>query len=597
MKKKLLSKAALAALLTLSVSVNNGYAAGRDLDGDGIPNIVDPDIDNDGIPNALDRNVDGGVAKTGPFSGQYIGDNLDNDNPAEKDIDDDGQKDDSLGEKDIDGDGKRNDDSLETDIDGDKRMDDNPSESDVDGDGRNDDDDRDFDIDGDGMDDDDNSEMDIDGDDRDDDSDDDIDGDNRGNGDAAEDDTDGDGRKDDSATEGNDDGDRLDDRMDSDDDNDGSDDNEDSDHRHEDDEQEVQVSLTKQAAATSGSRVRVKVQQMASGKLELEMDGRDLPAGAYDVTVDGTLIGQLNFIADGNESEAEQQWETNANDEDELNLTIPVIGKPIIVSMGGVVYYSGTVPTPPPATGVVTPPASAEGNLIRSVDAPAQANGHMEVEFRATGMHSLEIEFEDVAAGSYTLSIGDAERGTVTLSAGDQGRFKFEVSPEASEGELPLNFPAAGLPLTISLDGTVIFTGTVPAAPPGIGDGTGDDGGGNGTIDDNGGGTPIVSTLNRGTAAPANSKAEIQVQFGAAGSVGVELEAEDLADGDYEFSIDGSVRGTLTISAGRGTLRYEVSPNDPGEQLLDFPVSGLPVTISQGEVTFFSGTAPVAPGA
>ena len=51
------------------------------------------------------------------------------------------------------------------------------------------------------------------------------------------------------------------------------------------------------------------------------------------------------------------------------------------------------------------------------------------------------------------------------------------------------------------------------------------------------------------------------------------------------------------IVKGRGTLRYEVSPNDPGEQLLDFPVSGLPVTISQGEVTFFSGTAPVAPGA
>jgi hypothetical protein len=26
-----------------------------DIDGDGIPNIVDPDVDNDGIPNGLDR--------------------------------------------------------------------------------------------------------------------------------------------------------------------------------------------------------------------------------------------------------------------------------------------------------------------------------------------------------------------------------------------------------------------------------------------------------------------------------------------------------------------------------------------------------------
>lgn len=592
MKKKLLSRAAIAALLSLPFTTAQVQAAGRDLDGDGIPNIVDPDIDNDGIPNALDRNVDGGVAKAGPFAGQYLGDNLDNDNPAERDIDDDGQPDDSLGESDIDGDGKRDDSSLETDTDGDKRADDHPSESDLDGDGRRNDDDRDFDIDGDGLDDDDNSEMDIDGDDRDDDSDSDIDGDNRGNGDASEDDTDGDGRKDDSASESNDDGDRLDDRMDSDDDNDGSDDNEDSDHHQEDDEQEVQISLTKQAAAPSGSRVRVKIQQMASGKTELELDGRDLPAGSYDVNVDGILIGQLVF--EGNkETEAEQEWETNANDQDEINLTIPVIGKPISVSLGGVVYYSGTVPTPPPPSGGGgTPPTPAAGDLIASAAAPAGANGKVEVEFSTAGMHSLEIEFEDVAAGTYTLTIGDTARGTSMVAAGGQGRFKFETSPEASEGELPLDFPAAGLPVTISLDGTVIFTGTVPAAPPGVGDGGDDDGN-----DDNGGGTPIVAQLTRGAAAPAGSKAEIQVQFGAAGAVGVEVEAEDLPAGDYTFTVDGTARGTLTVSAGEGKLRYEVVPNDPGEQQLDFAISGLPVTLSQGETVFFSGTAPVAPGA
>lgn len=86
------------------------WAAGPDLDGDGVPNVVDPDIDNDGIPNALDRNIDGGIPKSGPHKGRYIGDHLDNDNPAEKDIDDDGLADDSLGEEDIDGDGLDDDD-------------------------------------------------------------------------------------------------------------------------------------------------------------------------------------------------------------------------------------------------------------------------------------------------------------------------------------------------------------------------------------------------------------------------------------------------------------------------------------------------------
>ena len=95
------------------------WAAGPDLDGDGVPNVVDPDIDSDGIPNALDRNIDGGIAKSGPHKGRFIGDHLDNDNPAEKDIDDDGLADDSLGEADIDGDGKPDDSVVAGDVDGD----------------------------------------------------------------------------------------------------------------------------------------------------------------------------------------------------------------------------------------------------------------------------------------------------------------------------------------------------------------------------------------------------------------------------------------------------------------------------------------------
>ena len=95
------------------------HSQNRDLDGDGIPNIVDPDIDNDGIPNIVDSNVDGGIAIVGPYAGQYLGDHIDNDNPTEEDMDDDGLADVSLAEKDIDGDSKNDDDSTETDIDGD----------------------------------------------------------------------------------------------------------------------------------------------------------------------------------------------------------------------------------------------------------------------------------------------------------------------------------------------------------------------------------------------------------------------------------------------------------------------------------------------
>ncbi len=583
MNSKSLSTLAAAALL--AVLPVPRAAAAPDLDGDGIPNIVDPDIDNDGIPNALDRNVDGGVCRTGPHAGRYIGDHLDNDSPAERDIDDDGQDDDSLADRDIDGDGRSDDSPLELDIDGDRRNDDSAAERDIDGDGRLDEDMEDDDIDGDGFADDDDSEMDIDGDSSSDDDDGDIDGDDRLNGDNDEMDTDGDGRDDSANDEDNDDGDSRGDRSDEDDDNDGTDDNNDSDHHPEDDELEVEISLNREAAAPSDGRCRVKIQRMATGKVELELDGRRFPSGAYDVTVDGTVIGQL-LMNNEDEPEGEQEWETNANDEDELPLTIDVIGKPITVSRGGVVFFSGTVPEPPDGTGnppVVTP---GSGDLIPGPAAPAGANGAIEAEFGTSGVTSLEFEIEDVANGDYEVWIGDTPRAVLTVAAGN-GKIRWDISPELDQGELPLDFSAAGLPVTIRQGESVFFTGTVPAAGPGVGDGD----------DDNGSPPPpgIVS-LTPTAAAPAAAKAEAEVEFGVAGVAGLEVELEDLPPGDYEVLIGDTVRGTITVTAGNGKARWDDEPQTGrGEMLLDFNAAGMAVTIRQGQTVFFSGTLPATP--
>ncbi|MEZ5276068.1 MAG: hypothetical protein R3F07_06800 [Opitutaceae bacterium] len=335
-------------VLILTVPARSEDRRAPDLDGDGIPNIVDPDIDNDGIPNSIDPNVDGGIALTGPFAGRYIGDHLDNDNPAEMDIDGDELRDDSLGELDIDGDSLKDDDVAEEDIDGDGRRDDSPTELDIDGDGRKDDDLSEDDIDGDGFDDnDDANEDDIDGDGISDDDDDDIDGDDRLNSSDDEDDTDGDGLKDDDPDEHNDDGDSLDDRDDDDDDNDGLHDEDDLDHHPEDDEHEVEMALTAQAAAPSGSRVRVKVQQMAFGETKFEVDGRGLPAGDYQIVVDGISRGVLTMSGSGSETEAEAEYETGPDNAEERLLDFEIIGLSVEIVRDGVIYFSGTVPTPP----------------------------------------------------------------------------------------------------------------------------------------------------------------------------------------------------------------------------------------------------------
>lgn len=572
---------------------SSGRASSPDLDGDGIPNVVDPDIDNDGIPNAMDRNVDGGVAKTGPYAGRYIGDRLDNDNPAEKDIDGDSLADDSLGEKDTDGDGKRNDDDLEKDIDGDKRDDDASTEKDVDGDGLDDDSPEENDIDGDGLDDDDDSETDIDGDGISDDSDDDVDGDGRRNSDSTEDDTDGDGLRNDDPREDNDDGDSRRDREDDDDDNDGDFDEDDLDHHQEDDELEVQVSLMAEAAAPKGSRARVKIQRMATGKIELEVDGRDLQVGEYEVVVNDVVLGNLVMTGDDKRTEGEQEFETNPNKAGELPLPFDPIGLPISLRRDGVVIYKGTVPMPPPVNpgNISTQIGVGDTVLARTTDTPVGARAEASVEFGPTGATEVEVEVHQLPTGNYQVLIGEAVRGTLIVDAAlTQGTsLKFKTQPN-SPNDVLLDFPVGGSPIAIVRDGVTFFFGTLPASPtlvvtPGTP-----------KADDNGGGTPVVGMLTAGAGLTAEASGEVQVQFGVAGAVSFEVEVEAIPVGAYDLVVAGIVRGVMVVADSgqglRGKVRFEAVPNSPDELLLDFIPSGQPITITQGGIVFFSGTTP-----
>ncbi len=312
-------RAAATIALATAMSLSPAFADSPDLDGDGISNSVDRDVDGDGAPNGIDKNIDGGVCKRGPFKGKYVGDRLKNDSFAEKDIDGDDSDDDADDELDIDGDGKKDDSPREFDIDGDKRKDDSLKENNIDGD--------DFD-------DDSPDEDDIDGDGKGDDDDDDIDGDDDDNAD--DDDCDGDGK--DRDDDEDDDGDDLDDDEDDDDDGDGIDD---------DDLLESEASLTPTTNAPNKSRARVKISQFANGDFELELEGRGLEEGDYDVVVDNQLLGQLEIEDDDGRTEGEVEFKTNPDDDDELPLAFDPSGKTVSIEKDGLVYFSGTVPTPP----------------------------------------------------------------------------------------------------------------------------------------------------------------------------------------------------------------------------------------------------------
>jgi hypothetical protein len=106
----------LLASTTLGIAVP-ASATSKDIDGDGIANHIDPDVDNDGIRNAADRNVDGGIARSGPMMGPWVGDRKRN--TADRNVDGDATA--NLLDADVDGDGVPNE--RDRDANGDGRTD------------------------------------------------------------------------------------------------------------------------------------------------------------------------------------------------------------------------------------------------------------------------------------------------------------------------------------------------------------------------------------------------------------------------------------------------------------------------------------------
>lgn len=452
------------ALHPASAAYWNGHKSLRDLDGDGIPNVVDPDIDNDGIPNALDKNIDGGIAKTGPFAGKYIGDHIDNDNPEEEDADDDGLADDSLAEKDIDGDGKLDDDPLEDDIDGDGRKDDSAAEHDIDGDGRDDDSPEEDDIDGDGLDDDDDLEDEIDGDNKKDDVDDDIDGDGKANDDSTEHDTDGDGIANDDPADKDDDGDGVSDRHDDDDNNDGVKDIDDPNHHPEDGEQELQNDLSR-VAAPEGSSARVTLKYLATGTGSFVMDVRDAAAGSYDLVVGGVIRGTVVVEQQSSKTRGTLTFKTTASGSGSLLLDFPVAEQPVEIRQAATVYYSGTVPALPPPSGD-DEVGEASVTLARGQGVPADAESKAVMEFDAPGAIQIELEVTKLPIGDYNVSIGESVRGTMSVAAGSNGTLGvLKFTKQGDAGTILMNFPVAGQTISITQGGTTFFTGQLPSAP------------------------------------------------------------------------------------------------------------------------------------
>lgn len=399
---------AVLALIALGSSLNAAYwnrtrshthTQGRDLDGDGIPNIVDPDIDNDGLPNAFDKNIDGGIAKSGPYTGQYIGDNIDNDNPSEEDIDDDGLADDSLGENDIDGDGKNDDDATEDDIDGDGRQ----------------------------------------------------------NGNASEMDTDGDGRRDDDSAESDDDGDGKDDIDDDDDNNDGIKDIDDENHHPEAEEGEIKADLGVQPAAPVESSASVTLQHFGTGQVKAVIDAKDLVPGNYQLYVAGVQRGTL-VVDSGSHPRGTLVYKTGGS-AGSLPLDFAIADQAIAIRQGGTDFLSGKAPALPAASDhddsislFRGPAATGEAQAEVSMHFGPTGPTTLEVTIEKAPVGSYSVIIGDAIRGTLNVtSSGGITEGEIHFQVGGNPAFDFpsagqSISINQGEtnfffGQLPASAP------------------------------------------------------------------------------------------------------------------------------------------------------------
>ena len=230
-----------------------------------------------------------------------------------------------------------------------------------------------------------------------------------------------------------------------------------------------------------------------------------------------------------------------------------------------------------------------EISLTSTATAPSGSRARAKVKLYTSGKIEFEIDGRGLAEGDYDVVVNGQILGALSMIDDDgrtEGEVDFETNPDKSD-ELPLPFNPFGLPVLIVKGGVTYFTGTVPTPTDVFID---DD------DDDNGGGRSIIGNLTKASGLSSEAEGKVEIQVGAKGVTGLEVEVEAIPAGTYDFIVDGVNRGTLSVILEkgklRGKLRFEVVPNGNGEILLDFPVAGKSIVISQGGSTFFSGTAP-----
>jgi hypothetical protein len=211
---------------------------------------------------------------------------------------------------------------------------------------------------------------------------------------------------------------------------------------------------------------------MATGTIELRVEAGDFDPGTYNIVIGGAVRSTLVLTGTNGKASGERKFKSTSTPTtgEFLPLNFEANNQPISIVLGGVVYYSGTIPTPPDplptGDGPTEPPVTSvlTRNLTAASGVSGEASAKVVVDIGLVGVIEVEVEAEALPAGTYSINIGGVERGSLvmTLAEGSvKGVRHFEIIPDEPD-ELLLDFLAAGQPIVINQGSTTYFSGTIP---------------------------------------------------------------------------------------------------------------------------------------
>ncbi len=86
---------------------------------------------------------------------------------------------------------------------------------------------------------------------------------------------------------------------------------------------------------------------LLGGAVSLEIEVENVPAGDYDVLIDGVQRATLVVVEGSGDLQGGLDFDAESSDPEKLPLTFAAAGEAIVISQGGVTFFSGVIPAGP----------------------------------------------------------------------------------------------------------------------------------------------------------------------------------------------------------------------------------------------------------